>query len=252
MKLPNWFKIAWWVLLSIVLSTFLYRRYPDMIVGRAAAADIVVFVIWVALLLAPIFSEVSLLGISLKQEIQEFKGAMAAQLADVRSEIRNAIDVRTTISPQIVFPPTPPDSHLPGLQMQIKAALSEALASHGIPGVEPEPVISVPRDIEYLFAARFQIENELRRIAGFESESSRSKRAAPVFSLLALLSNKEVVEAGLAQSIREIYAVCSAAMHGEEITQAKLSFVKEVAPALIATLRAIGGDKSSAQSTTER
>src|SRR6266446_2760204 len=104
MQLPNWFKVVWWLLLTGLLTAFLYHRYPDLVTGRAAAADIVVFVIWVALLLAPLFNEVSLLGITLKREIEDLKGFVSAQVVDIRSEVRNAVDVRTTFSPQFNIP----------------------------------------------------------------------------------------------------------------------------------------------------
>jgi hypothetical protein len=39
--------------------------------------------------------------------------------------------------------------------------------------------------------------------------------------------------------IREVYSVCSPAIHGEPITEAQVSFVRDVAPELIAALRAI-------------
>ena len=78
MKLPNWFTISWWLLLVGLLSAFLGHRYTDLAAGRAVPADIVVFVIWVALLLAPLFNEVSLLGITLKQQIDELRGYISS------------------------------------------------------------------------------------------------------------------------------------------------------------------------------
>src|SRR6266567_6725308 len=104
MKLPNWFKVIWWFALIALLTAFLYHRYPVLVTGKAAVADIVVFVIWVALLLAPLFNEVSLLGITLKQELDELRGFISTQVADIRSEVRNAVDIRTTFSPHFNIP----------------------------------------------------------------------------------------------------------------------------------------------------
>jgi hypothetical protein len=97
-KLPNWFKIAWWLLLTALITAFLWQRYPSLVAGQAAPADIVVLVVWIALLLAPLFSEISLLGITLKQQIDELKGFVSSQVSEVKSEVRNAVDVRTTFS----------------------------------------------------------------------------------------------------------------------------------------------------------
>ena len=63
MKLPNWFRILWWFLLTAGLTWVLYRRYPDLVAGHAAAVDVFVFAVWVALILVPLFHEVSFSGV---------------------------------------------------------------------------------------------------------------------------------------------------------------------------------------------
>ncbi len=243
MKLPNWFKIVWWVALVALLTRFLNVRYPDIVAGRAAPADIVVFVIWVALLLAPLFSEVSLLGITLKQELDELKGFISTQIGDMKNEVRNAVDVRTTFSPHFNIPAPAPDAQLPELEARIKAALSDALAAHGVrPSISASPLVA-PEHASLLFAARFNIENELRRIAEgrqiFSSTSHLVRRPLPIFQLVRHLSEAELIEPQIASAIREVYSVCSPAIHGEPVTKAQVSFVREVTPELVATLRAI-------------
>jgi hypothetical protein len=64
MKLPNWFRILWWFLLTAGLTWVLYRRYPDLVAGHAAAVDVFVFAVWVALILVLLFHEVSFSGVS--------------------------------------------------------------------------------------------------------------------------------------------------------------------------------------------
>jgi hypothetical protein len=53
MKLPNWFKVIWWFALSALISMYLFTRYPELAKGHAVPADIFVFLVWTALLLAP-------------------------------------------------------------------------------------------------------------------------------------------------------------------------------------------------------
>ena len=61
MKIPNWLKILWWLAVTGLLTYFLLARLPDLLSGKAAAADVAVFGVWMALLFAPLFSEVNLL-----------------------------------------------------------------------------------------------------------------------------------------------------------------------------------------------
>lgn len=243
MKLPNWFKIAWWVLLTAVLTYFLYNRYPDLILGKAAPADVVVFIIWIALLLTPLFNEVSILGLKFKHELDELKGFLSAQVSEIRSEVRNAVEVRTTFSPHFNLPVPAADSQLPDIEARIRSALSDALTAHGVPLTPPPAPIAAPDDAAFLFAARYNIELEMRRIAEERQieigGSLRPRRVVPIHELARYLSESNLMEPRLVTAIREVYSICSYAIHGEPVSEAQLAFVHELAPELVATLKAI-------------
>ncbi len=239
MKLPNWFKIIWWLLLVGLLSVFLLHRYPELALGRAVPADIVVFVIWVALLLAPLFNEVSLLGVTLKQQIDELKEHVANQITEVKSEVRNAVDVRATFSPHFNIPAPAADAQLPEIERRIKSAVSDALAEHGIRQPPPPAQIPVSTDVALLFATRYNLEKELRRISEARQLTVESRRPMPLHHLIRALIQAELLEPRMASAIREVYSVCSPAIHGEEVTPAQIAFVQDVGPELIAALRAI-------------
>jgi hypothetical protein len=239
MKLPNWFKILWWVLLTSILTWVLYLRFPDLVAGHAAAVDVFFFGVWTALMLMPLFNEVSFLGIKFKQEVEALKTFVATQVGDIRSEVRNAVDVRTTFSPQIMIPSPVSDAQLPELEARIKVAVSEALSAHGLKseGVSSAP-IEAPSDVTFLFATRYSIEKELRRVATARLRIS-DNRPVPVFRLGRTLVDAGLIEPRLEHAIREVYAVCSPAIHGEPVTKAQMDFVRDVGPELVAALRAI-------------
>ncbi len=68
MKLPNWFKILWWILLFILLSYAVSIRFSSFEAGKSNAVDTLVLIIWFALALVPIFNEIELPGLKLKQD----------------------------------------------------------------------------------------------------------------------------------------------------------------------------------------
>jgi hypothetical protein len=110
------------------------------------------------------------------------------------------------------------------------------------PNPPPAP-LAAPDSVAFLFAARYNIELELRRIAEgrqiVSGTTPLSRRIVPVFQLTRHLSESELIEPRLAVAIREVCSVCSPAIHGEPVTEAQISFVKEVAPELVAALRTI-------------
>jgi hypothetical protein len=69
MKLSNWFKILWWFLITVT------------------AVDVFFFAIWIALMLVPLFQEVSFLGVKFKQEVEGLKAFVATQVGDMRNEL---------------------------------------------------------------------------------------------------------------------------------------------------------------------
>jgi hypothetical protein len=101
MRLPNWFKISWWVALSTAVTWFLAKRWDDLIAGYATPADIVVFLIWVALLLAPVFQEMEFFGLKFKQEVQKLKEELKSEIHSVRAELRNAVEYELHLAPRL-------------------------------------------------------------------------------------------------------------------------------------------------------
>jgi hypothetical protein len=191
-----------------------------------------------ALLLAPLFKEVSLLGITLKQEVDELKRFVSTQVADVRADLKNVVDVRINNT----IPAPPPDAQLPELETRIKRYLSEALETHfpiKMAPFEAKPPIKVDDHVTLLFSIRYSIEKELRRIAIARELVMFQRRAIPVFQVTRSLVEAGLIDQTLERAIREVYSVCSPAVHGEPVTDAQVKFVSDIGPALVSSLRAI-------------
>ncbi|SRR6266404_1573780 len=127
MKLPNWFKIVWWIVLLAFLTTYLGQRYSDLRSGRSVPIDVVVFLIWFGLLLAPLFNEISFFGLKLKQQVESLRRELIEQVQTLKSEIQNTIQ----ISPNITI--APPDSQLPKIEQEIRRVLDQKLREYGFP-----------------------------------------------------------------------------------------------------------------------
>lgn len=235
MKIPNWAKLVWWAVLVGTLTYFLWARLPDLLSGKAAAADIAVFGVWMALLLSPLFTEVELFGVTLKNEIEELKKDLTVQIGDIRNDIRNAVDVRATVSPVFNMPSPPKDSELPGMLQEIKSAISSAFAERGEPPTS-QANINVPEEVAFLFETRYNLERELRRLA---AQSTVRNRPAPVVQMLRELITAGVLPRDLGEAVQDAYRVCSPAVHGDSVSPEKAIFVREVASGLISALRAI-------------
>jgi hypothetical protein len=237
-KFSRGFKIAYWLALIGVLTWFLLLRVTDAVAGHATAADTIVFAVWIALLLAPLFTEVELLGIKLKQEVEKAKDELKREIVALKTDITSAIDVRTHVSPNIYLSP-PADAALPTIEAQVKRAVEQALAStHAPPSGDAEAVRQVDDDIVFLFRTRRDLEVELRRIAQ-ERQIPLSGRPLGGIQMARALAQSEILEPDLERAIRDVYSICSPAVHGVPVTPAQVSFVRDVGPQLLKALRTI-------------
>jgi len=230
MKLPNWIKIVWWLLLLGFFAYLLSQRYDSIMSGATSATDIVIFLIFIALLAIPLFQEVSLFGVSFKKEIDNLRTEFREQIVNLRSDIQNTINMRAEISPHIYFPYPHPDSELPSIEQRIKPILEQALKERGIKEPPPIPERQLASDNAiYLFSVRYAIDKELRRITRYYWISEDIEYCPRTLrQMLDFLVHLGTIDKEFASAIREVYAVCSAAIHGEDVSDAKVQFVREV------------------------
>ena len=73
MKLSTRLRVIWWFFLVGVLTYLVLQRFNSFVSGSASPMDILVFLIWISLLLVPLFQEVSLFGVNLTKEIDSLK-----------------------------------------------------------------------------------------------------------------------------------------------------------------------------------
>jgi hypothetical protein len=238
MKLPNWFRILWWLLLLAIITVLLGYRVAAICSGQATFIDGLLIILWIALFLVPIFQEVSLFGVTLKQQVEEVKD----EITGLRNEIRTNIDFHAQVNPVIHLQSPPPDSQLPELEGRLKNMLEGVLRTYGIQH-SPIPLaeLKASDDLLVLFQARYQLEKEIRRIwdKRLPEPDTTRRRTLPVVHILKHLSSEGLIDMRLTHVIREVYSVSSPAIHGEPFSRAQVDFVKDVAPDLISTLRAI-------------
>ncbi len=231
---PQWLKVVWWGLLGIGGAVFSTLRFLSGDAGYPNTVDTSVSLVWLALLLLPLLSEVSIGGVTLKKEVESLKTELKEQLVNIRSEIQNTTQVQTQVSPNIYLAAPPPDYELPALRQQIQQAIRNELGqAPPPPAIAPEA--DVPADTQYLFSIRFALERELRRLT---REPGEGRRPLSVTQLIRQLVGDGRITSGMASSLREVYSICSPAVHGEAPTGEQVAFVRDVGPELISALRA--------------
>jgi hypothetical protein len=126
------------------------------------------------------------------------------------------------------------------LEELLRRILDETIQSQALRG---QPLtteeIKVPEDVSFLFSIRYEIEKELRRIWHERFGLQENRRPVSVNQPMQSLLNAELMNPALARVVREVYSMCSPAIHGEDVSDSQVKFVRDIAPELLASLKAI-------------
>ena len=238
MKLPSWLKTIWWFLLVIAFAYLVYQRYDDPMSGNSSTADIIILIILFALLIIPLFKEVSIFGVSFKKEIDNLKSEFKEQIINLRSDI-HTINM-TGISQHITVGTQSSDSELKDLEKNVIPIIEKALEEQGkekpVPALEELDVLN---NTVFLFKVRYVIDKELMRIINSWWAPPEERRYQSTLQRAISLSNRGIIVPAAIDSIREIYAICSQAIHGVEVSEASVKFVKDMLSPLLPYLKSI-------------
>ena len=229
MKLNDTFKIAWWVILLLFVSSLLVLRYSAIAAGTSSATDIFILLLWIGLMLAPVAKELNPSGPKLQQSIQSLKDQVQNLMFTVQNQTQS-VSINN-------YPIPPSDDEISRRQKEAEEILGTGKRS-GIRSLQDK---AIPQDAEmnYLFSLRRSIENELRRIASTRLESNWDYRRFSLSQLTQSLIRADLLPPKLAAVITDIYAICSAAIHGEDMSSKQIAYAKEIGPEIVLTLKRI-------------
>jgi hypothetical protein len=194
--------------------------------------------VWLALVLLPIFSEVELFGMKFKADLERVRH----DVSELRSEVRNAVMVQSSFSPTLNLGPAP-DALLAQLADVVKQEMARHAPGRATSMAPQSPDTSpMPTDAIEAFRVRYQLDRVIGRLAEsrFDPLPTGFRAVAPRFQgIVQSLVGGEVLSQELGAAARELYAVCSAAIHGQQLTAAQAAFMREVAPTVLAALNAL-------------
>ncbi len=240
MRLSNRFKVFCWLVALAVVSFLGSKRYSAFADGSATQMDFVIFLTWLCLVVAPLFREVNFLGFSVKSELQSLRSDMTKELSSFKAEVRDSVNVRTQVNPQITFSTPASDSELRTIERVFRSVLEEKLKISGTPGpIGPIADLDLPSDTQFLFSVRYAIDRELKRIWDRDMNSSDPKKRKSTAEVLRRLGDSGPLLSILTGVTREVYAICSASVHGDPISDEQVTFVRNVASELLASLKAV-------------
>ena len=243
MQFSNRFKIGWWIAIIILIGFILFNRIGAIFKGEYIPGDVFLLLLFIALLLVPIFAEIDFFGVvKLKKEVEDLKSEIHINFGEIRNEIKSTIS--PTFTNQIHFDRPADDEELRELDKKIKKETPKE--EHQIINLDK---LNVPKINTELFKARYSIEQELKRIYNellatkydFTAEYNymKNKNLNSVTQLLAFLSEYQIFSRNIYSIIREVLLITNQAIHGAEVTQSQIEFVNNNTGVILQELKKI-------------
>jgi hypothetical protein len=224
-------KSIWWLILLACITVYIYLVF-DRIANQPTKIDYIVISLGIILVFMPFISEIEILGISLKKQIDNIKKDVDSGFIDIQKQL---LDIRisnnqiSTMNQNINFTGAVPTRD----EVESAKTTTEDLDTN----------IDISPDLIYLFSIRYNLEQKIRKIAGLYKIED-----AAYGSLLNILIKYEIIEINIRETINKVRNICNRAIHGEIISDEYVNYVKYVMPEIFVYLDKLIKDKEDSLS----
>lgn len=177
-----------------------------------------IFILWIFLLIVPLFSEVELLGVKIKKEVENATKEVKSDIKNIQDQIMS-LNLNSSITNNLqINPQLPNDRKIQYLEKEMKKDTFNIEKKINFDNLSDE--------IIFLFKVRFEIQTLLNEI--FEKVGFNEK--IPIIKKIQILKKNETIDKTTADSILEICKIANRGIHGEIIDKKYIEFIKETYP----------------------
>ena len=229
------FRGLYWLLLVGLIGYFLCDRFDAFTSGKATGFDVVVFLVWVALLLAPLYTTVEVLGVKLTRALEEVRKDVSKEIRDVKQELTSLVtQSNANTNTQTVYLQPPNEQKIRELEQKLEA-LSKTQPVRGVAATVPRS-LDVNDEVVELFRIRYQIEQQLRLLA---AQHGLWDNRPGVIQFLRILQSAGEINDDLAESTKGVWAICSRGIHGEDVSDSQRRFARNSGLEVLAALESL-------------
>lgn len=222
---------CWYILLLAASSIYVWIYRNDIHQLKDFNAQNLIFILWLVLLLLPLFSELEFFGVKLKKEVEKAKAEVKENLNDVKLQLMDlkiSNSIANTI--QISNTPLPTEKELDELKRQVEELqLKSSFKGNDSLNIDQ----SVSSQSVYLFKVRLNIETTLSELCektGYDGHKS-------IMQMIRYLNQRELINGTTADLIQQLVKIANRGVHGEIVSNEYIGFVEKAYPQIINQLR---------------
>ena len=220
-KIKSALKKYWWyIILLIMSSVYVFVNWNDINKLNELNVRTVIFILWIALLILPLFSEIEIGSVKLKREIEQTRADVKESVGELKHQI---LDLKiSNNNAMYVYNGQPLASKAELSQMQMNMNIND----EGFEQSLTDTKLNVSDENIYLFKVRLDLEKQLSALCNFFQYGERRS----MYAMVQVLIQHEVINRNTASLIREIINIANRGVHGEIVDADYILFVKRTYP----------------------
>ena len=235
-KLRSFLKEKLWYIFLLAIST-IYLVINRFAIEKLDDASMLstVFIIWVILLVLPLFSELEFLGVKVKKEV---KKAVEKSNEEVKASLNNLqqlvsqIQVSNSVAPQFTINggSLPSEGKIDKLTEELHLYNEQNKNKQA----EQQDKVNIPTQNLELFKMRYGIEMRLKETLELIGYNSRNR--ASLMQETYYLNQQGVLDPTSTDLIIQMLRIANRGVHGETVGQKYMDFASEAYPKIIDAL----------------
>ncbi len=224
-------KKCWYIILLVASSGYVWYYRHEIYQLKELNAQNLLFIIWLLLLLLPLFSEMEFLGVKVKKEVEKATEEVKSSLQTLQTQVAQ-IQLTSSVANNINLnnSPLPSEQKIEEL-LQIVRELQSTYPNTGAPLVDS--AAKVDNKNVYLFKVRLDIETSLRELCEKIGQTERM----PIPKMMQLLSRAEVINHVTCELISQVIKIANRGVHGEIVSAEYVDFVEMTYPEIVRQLK---------------
>ena len=211
----------WYIILFLTSSGYLFTQRSNLWDLTVLTVPNLIFYLWIILLVFPLFSELEVMGIKVKKEVEKATKEVKAEISDLRLQMMD-VKIGNSMSLSVYSGDAPTREEVSEIN---KASVVREKDTKDNSLVVDE---IVSEDAVYLFKVRLTLEKALSSLCGQLYAGTTNTN-----QMLAYIVTNGLLEKKTADYLRQIFTICNRGIHGEIISEEYMKFVKNILPSVL-------------------
>lgn len=217
----------WYIFLLITSSLYVWRNRLEIYQLAEFNAQNLIFLLWLLLLLFPLFSEMEVLGVKFKKEVEQSKKEIQQSISALGDQIMTMQIYNASVNSQQISIQLPTEKEVVKLLENTKDSLNEKQNTE----IDAQLNTAISEDTAYLLKVRLTLEKKLREICEIYEYKNVGLQA-----MTTSLAKNRIIDTETSQHLKQIIEVCNRGVHGEIMSEKYIKLVRILLPDVLEKL----------------